>query len=336
MRRWLIFILLGYPLQLLVYLLYPLACIWFLLSQYKPKSLKWPTIPEIKPAARHYETRDGGVFLKNTDDHGAFTHIFYWLHEAGARYFEQGMHLLLGQGEMCCRFLNDRRHYHKVSGDVAVFNMHAVMILQEYYGISDHLKKLTVENAKNYLKNLGFKSDKDGKRFVSARCNNFGLNFCPDGWGQLGQPAFGPQFYTSSAVFAAAARFGGLRWKLIYWAHWFLMGGWYWWAFPVLYTKKDKLAYVRDVTIRAAHTVKLSGMGTWFEGRVEHYIGETVAEVRNPMHWALRGKAQYGPLPEVINPWCFQTIDCDNGDEPSANGYTLQSLPVITAISRRF
>lgn len=336
--RWLVFLLLGYPLQLLVFIVYPFACLLFLLTQYKPKSLKWPKIPAIPKADRHSQLRDG-IFLANTDDHGAFTHLFMWLSEKGRTRYSDGMHLLMGNGEMCCRFLNSTRDYHKVSGDVAVFNMHALAILHEYYGLNDNLKNQIIENAKTYLKYLGFRSNNTKYGLaVSARCNNFGLNICTDGWAGLGQPAFGPQFYTSAAVLSMAAKFGGFKWKLIYCLHWWLMGGWLWWVFPVLYTKKDKLAYVRDVTIRAANTIKLSGMGTWCERWVHHYITDTVAETKNPMHWALRGELDLHErhLPEVINPWCFQTIDCANGDELSANTYTRDALYVIDEINRRF
>ena len=332
------FICIGYPVQLLVFLLYPLACLLWLIFQYKPKTPHWRKIPEIKPFPRHQATRDDGAYLANTDDHGAFTHVFYWLTQGTNHSGDFGFRGLYGyQGEPGCRRYGGRRapDYHKVSGDVATFNSHAAMLLHHYKGLSDATKLRVKKSAWHYLARLGFRSEKDGFFFVSARCNNFGLNLCPDGWGNLGQPAFGPQYYTSAAVFAAASVFDW-RMKVVYWLHWFFMGGWLWGLFPVLYTKKQKLGYVRDVTMRALSTIRLAGLGLWWEDQAMNYISDTIAEVKNPMHQALLGKLdKVELLPEIINPWCFQTINCDNGDELSANTYTKPALSIINDICKK-
>lgn len=317
--------------QLLTYVFYPIAILLWRIFVYEKQDLENPLIDEIEELPRHSETRES-YFLANIDDHASFTHVYLWLMRP--ELFAQGLHLLGYPGDLACRFLDETRNYHKVSGDCVIFYAWAFALAHREKALLDSNYKTLKMLIDTYVKYLGFRTKfADGKFAVSARCANFGVNIVPDGAYHLSQPCFGPQFYTTSALLALGARHLGGKYKVIYWVHYVLFGGWLWWLAPVLYTKKDKLGYVRDVTMKGLHVLRLSGYGNFMTRFAEKFIRETIAEKRNPLFFAISGKLPPDLIiPKVYNPWSTQTVDIGNGDELSANTFTRDAIMKINRL----
>ncbi|MDW8348395.1 MAG: hypothetical protein RML94_15640, partial [Bacteroidia bacterium] len=253
--RYIIFLVIGLPLQWLLimpiyFILYPFWYCWFFLNLPLKRKPKHEVI-DVEAIYSH----DYGILI-NDDDHGAFTQY--------ADCTSQGLLQFVDYKSDTDRWLNflrtpkydktDSRMYNEVSGDTVISFCFAAVLpdpqtnKQRMYDPA--VKKAILELAKSYLIFLGTRSfDKKNNGHVSARCNNFGINWCPDGWGQLGQPMFGPNFYTSSALFALAANFSRF-WKVVFWLHWWVLGGWFWAIMPAMYPRNG-LWYTRDMLIKA-------------------------------------------------------------------------------------
>lgn len=324
--RWL-WLFVAIPIQVLVYILYlPIVLVWRL-KIYQDHKPKWEMILPIEVNEAHFAIRDG-VFLKNMDDHNAFTHVWLWLHSP--ERFSLGLTRLSEGENLASRYLYGHRNFHKVSGDCVVFYCWAWALGQRLGALSAanlvELKTLV----DSYVKRLGFRSELGDQFSVSARCANFGVSRVPDGWGKLSQPCFGPQFYTTSALLALGARHIGGRYKFYYWLHWLVFGGWLWWLAPVLYTREQKLGYVREVTMKALHTIELCGYGNWLTHYAMRWIRTHIAEKNNPLFFAMHGELPESyQLPEVINPWSYQTVELANGDELSANVFTALGTRIL-------
>lgn len=333
MMRWIFFIFIGYPLQLLMMTLYLIAIPLFRIFIVKKNYLSRHNIEPIVVKEAHFQTRDDGVFLNNHDDHGAFTHIYYWMQNTD--YWLEGLLRLSRDGKLFRRSVENNGYNFRVSGDVVVFWTWAATLYLKKNTYNFLLKKEINEVAKTYLKNLGMPSALEGERYgVSTRCSNFGVNLARDGFLGLSQPAFGPQFYTSQALFELAAHACGWRWKIVCILHWIFMGGWLWRIEPVMFLPSNELGYVRDVTMKALHSISLC-KNRLVKKPMER-IAYGIARVRNPLFFACLGKLSaydYDSLPKSINPWFSQTVDCLNGEEPSTNAYVKRSLSVIDNMS---
>lgn len=294
--RWLLFFITGLPFQILTYVLYPLVHLWWRVFVFKKVDPNWVPEPELTPEEFQNAplVRDN-AFHNNPDDHGALTHFgLYYIHP---NYALTGLKLLMSkQGNLYRNYTSGQINARDVSGDCVVAWTFAYSLLPELQKkqLEPELKQL----ASHYLKNLGIVSlDGVSKNWVSARCNNFGVNYCPDAHKGLGQPAAGPQFYTSSSVFALASkRFGGV-WTLVFWMHWLIMGGWLWQFSPVLYSKSNKLGYVRDITIKALYVHKVCfGNKGWIRRPID-FIAYKIAEWENPLFNVLAGGRSHVKLP---------------------------------------
>jgi hypothetical protein len=295
MIRWLIFLFIGLPFQGIVYVLYPLLWVWWRLFIFRK-------VDKISPV--HWEpdfeigrsTRLGGKLLANDDDHGALTQYGF----IGA----EGLKLLLDSEGNFARAVGDdgSLNLKRVSGDCVVAWAFAYILMPE------EQQKAAYDAAKraawNYLKYLGTRSwDEISKGDVSNRCNNFGINWCPDSDTlKLGQPMAGPQFYTSSCLFAIASK-DSWFWKIVFWVHWLVMGGWYWAFWPSLYPK-DGLWYIRDIIMKSLWVHREIFGDRWWIRLPMKLINETVP-ARNDLFEAMLGNPP-GPMPEVMHAFFSQ------------------------------
>jgi len=345
--RWILFIFPGYPLHVLTMLLYPLAWVWWRLTQFEPAPKLVAKHERVPFEPWHAAIRDGG-FHANGDDHNALTH--WGLYLADPEAAKIGLMKLIGiQGEFLRRWRGQVGEAFYVSGDCVVAWVFAAAMYLRTNSQSTGgtiVKQELFRAAGHYLRNLGSKSTTRGEDedepiaqgWVSARCNNFGVNYCPDGAGGIGQPCAGPQFYTTSCLFALASQHSKF-YRGVFWVHWVLMGGWLWAFAPVLYTKKTKLGYVRDITMRSLFVHLLVFGPRWWITRPMHFIAFDIAEAENDLFYAMMGWASanmmverkqlpatvagvqpvgYG-LPDVMEPFFSQEIDATSRASDKAN-----------------
>lgn len=312
--RWTIFLLIGLPIQALVFALYPLAWLYWRLFVYQR--------PADKKVAQHewhigftQRREPEGYYLDNIDDHGSFTMY-------GALDFV-GLNSLIENGSPVRR-INEDGSFNRwsVSGDVVIswiLSFTDPTIDDDERGV---LKRELLNMADTYLKYLGILSyDEINDGDVSNRCNNFGVNYCPDSeFLKLGQPAAGPQFYTSSALFALASKYSW-KYKFVFWIHWILMGGWYWWAWPTLWTKQNGLYYVRDMTMRALYVHKYVFGNRWWIRKPMEFITYHTTDNRNDLWYAMMGMDPVMPLPPAMDGFFSQQPDATSRLSDRMNGY---------------
>jgi hypothetical protein len=275
--RWLAFLAVGLPFQLVVYILYPILWLFWRLFIFKKvektKPNHWEPDFEVGRA-----TKLGGLLLDNDDDHGAFTQYGF--------VGPEGLKLLLdGEGNFARAVSEDLKlNMRMVSGDCVVAWCFAYSLVPA----EQRDQKIIEKAAWNYLKYLGSRSwDEINQGDVSNCCSNFGINYCPDGQIlRLAQPAAGPQFYTSSSLFALASRNSSF-FKFVFWFHWLLMGGWYWAWWPAIYPK-DGLWYTRDITMKALWVHREIFGDRWWIRIPMKKINESVP-VRNDLFEAMLG-----------------------------------------------
>jgi hypothetical protein len=308
--RWLLFLFVGLPIQGLVYVLYPFAWLYWRLFVYAEPANKNVAQHEWLTNGTDYRAPDN-IFLNTVDDHGVFCMYGAVQHTALER--------LIVDGSVCRRVNEDgslNRNW--VSGDV---------VISWCLSFTDPQMELQpvgtlLEFAWSYLKYLGTRSyDEFNKGDVSNRCNNFGVNYCPDSDAKgIGQPAAGPQFYTSSALFALASKHS-YAFKVIFWIHWIVMGGWYWWFAPTLWTKSNGLYYVRDMTMRSLYVHKYVFGNRWWIRRPMEFITYETTENRNDLWYAMMGLDPVHPLPPSLHGFFSQTKDATSHNGDRMNGY---------------
>lgn len=301
--RWILFLLIGMPFQAVVYAIYPLIwAIWriFIFKKVdKSTPIHWQhPDPNVGRA-----TRMDGKLLANDDDHGVLTQYGF--------IGKEGMELLVDEnGDFRRAVSEDGSHnYNGVSGDcVAVWAFAYVQLPED-----QKPRERAVKAAWNYLKHLGTRSyDADNKGWVSNRCNNFGINYCPDSeaW-KLGQPAAGPQFYTTSCLLAIASKESFLL-KMAFWMHWLLMGGWFWAFSPAIYPK-DGLWYIRDVTMKMLWVHREVFGDCWWIRMPMKRINESVV-AKNALFEAMLGQ-ELMELPEVTHAFFSQEKDASSSEK---------------------
>jgi hypothetical protein len=178
-------------------------------------------------------------FLDDNDSHNALVHGWFWGMEP--KFSVDGLKLLVAEdGAPIRRYpKNDPL---PASGDCLVAWCWA-------YVVSESRDRITLKKVADHFISHCFSIR------YSTRSACGGVNYSNDGWKNLTQPCFGPQFYTASAVLSLAAKELGGKYKFIYKAYYVLFGGWLWWLAPVLHFKHDSLYYVHDITMRALWVV---------------------------------------------------------------------------------
>lgn len=298
--RWIFFLLLGLPVQLLVYILYPLLWAYWRLFIFRKADKALPSHwePDFEVGRA---TKLDGALLDNDDDHGALTQYGF----IGKR----GMELLLDSEGNFARAIdrNKSLNMRYVSGDCVGAWAFAYSLIPD----SERPRAAASKAAWNYLKYLGSRAwDEVNNGDVSNRCNNFGVNWCPDSDVlKLGQPAAGPQFYTSSALLAVAYN-ESFSMKVVFWLHWLILGGWYWAWWPAIYPKND-LWYVRDITMKCLWTHREMFGDRWWIRMPMKKINETTV-FRNDLFEAMVGNAP-GEMPEVMHAFFSQERDAASG-----------------------
>jgi hypothetical protein len=322
MLRWLIFLFIGIPVQLLVYCLYPFIYGYWRFKVYKKVTDKSNPHHEKPSPGTGKATLFNNSILDNTDDHGALS-MYGFINR-------EGLALLQNDGNFIRkRNADNSLNTQAVSGDVVVAWCFA-NILASNKADDAVLKSL----ADNYIKNLGTLSyDNVANGYVSARCSNFGVNLAKDSdvLG-LSQPAAGPQFYTNCALFASAYHLG-FKYKLIFWAHWLLMGGWYWAFAPVLYPDYDSLWYVRDITMKALY-VNLQVFGPkWWITKPMKFITDKTCTYNNDLFNAMLGR-NISELPEAMDCFFSQRENASSEINDRMSAYIPQAIRDIKKNTR--
>lgn len=315
MLRWLLFYLVGLPIQGLIYLIYPLVYVLWLALVFRPTNNKIaPQHEAISDPNVGRATVHNGMLLDNADDHGAFSMYGF--------VQKEGLELLQKDGSLIRKLNPDgsmNREY--VSGDVTVAWFFANELADRK--ASDQVVKNVVDI---YVKNLGTLSyDATAQGYVSARCSNFGVNQALDSdFMKLSQPATGPQYYTTAAVLASAYNLG-FKYKAMFWAHWLVMGGWYWaWA-PVIYPDQNTWLYARDITMKSLY-VQLQVFGPrWWIKKPMEFINDKISTHKNDLFDAMMGR-EIGPLPIAMNPFFSQRSDASS-DETDMSGRMSAYIP---------
>lgn len=292
--RWLLFVSVGLPMHWVFMLLYvPVYFICRTFFLYKKAEQK-ADYSHVSAAIPIMDT-DKNILI-NSDDHNMLTQWTVAKSDS-FRHFVYNK----GDGLTFMRVPNpiSKKAFDEVSGDCIVSFAFAMANAEKDVLVKN--RQIILELAKTYLKNLGCLSyDEKNNGTVSSRCNNFGINWCPDGWGQLGQPAFGPQYFTSSSLFAIAAKVS-LTWRMVYHLHRILMGGFIFEWMPLV-VPKNSLFYVRDITAKAIFVHEyVFGLKAWMIKAYDE-ISRSV-EFKNPVLCALarRYDYDYSTIPNYVN-----------------------------------
>jgi hypothetical protein len=313
LRRWLIFLIVGFPVQLIVYMVYPVIWVIWRLFFYVDYSLKDKIVAEHEYCSMEVVQNDL-YLIENVDDHGAFTMY--------GSILGRGLKNLTLSGDFIRRRTTSGYiNLSEVSGDVVIAWCFAYTFLEAFS--RGYIESTLFQVAKNYLKNLGTTSiDEINDQDVSNRCNNFGINYCPDSnFLRLGQPMAGPQFYTSSCLFALASQTSAL-WKLVFWTHWWLLGGWYWCWWPVVYTKKNQMESTKDMTMKALYVLKFVFGNRWWIKKPMEFITYNTTEYRNDLWYAMLGLDPLNPIPKSMDSFFSQMPDATSriSDRMNPNG----------------
>jgi hypothetical protein len=325
--RWLFFIFIGLPVQGVVYVLYPFVWIYWRLAIYKELDGDFKVVMHEQVDLEIGKDSDSNGLLINPDDHGAFSMY-------GALDCLDGSFAALtdGKGNLVRkREVDGRLNQNNVSGDVLISWLFAFTAPN----VTIKPKFTLMEIAESYLKNLGVLSFDDvNNGDVSNRCNNFGVNYCPDSEvAKLGQPAAGPQFYTSSALFALASQYS-FKFKIVFWAHWLLLGGWFWAFMPIVFSKTNRLWYVQDMSMKALYVHKFVFGDRWWIRKPMEHIAFDLSRTRNDLWFAMHGFTSVYDLPESMDSFFSQREDCTSRLTDRMNGYLGKSINSLAEQAR--
>lgn len=291
LKRWLLFLFVGLPIHWALMPIYILVYLfWRAFWLFDKKKQKVSYDHESATVSIYDSEKE---ILLNSDNHNMLTQWTVATEKSFASFVHDK-----GHGLTFMRVPNPHspKAFDEVSGDCVVAFCFAAVNLSRGYP-----KDLVHQLAKTYLLHLGCPSyDKKNNGTVSSRCNNFGVNWCPDGWGGLGQPAFGPQYFTSSALFALASR-TSFWWKVVYHLHRIIMGGFIFEWMPLV-VPKNSLFYVRDITAKAIFVhEKVFGLKLWMRKAYDEISRST--ERKNPVLCALacRRDYDYSTIPNYVH-----------------------------------
>lgn len=257
LKRWTMFFLIGLPIQLLVYILYPIyVTYWFLFVRPKAcaykgvSSAKW-TFDDLAVRAQNDVIRDG-YFLNNTDDTCALTHMYLWELKPGLAL--NGLMLLENNGTLYRRWPDDSGL--PLSGDcltswIGAYNNASLATKQT---LRPQLSRL----AWSYLKNCFGLPCSQLNGNVSARCSNGGVNWAADGWKGLTNPCLNVNYFCSAALFITAARNVSVLWWVPYGLNWLLMGGWLYALLPYAGIPQDWMYYEVWVNLVNLYSIRVN------------------------------------------------------------------------------
>jgi hypothetical protein len=196
------------------------------------------------------------------DDHGAMTHLYLW--RLRPELAISGMRgLVESDGRLKRRAPQDFGN--PVSGDaLSAWVMSFVM----NGGDNDQLKLVV----KQYLKGcLGMPAWQIGF-WPSDRSSNGGVNFVPDSSVYVCQPCGGPQYFSSAGLLLLAAdRLGGIYW-LIYFLHYWIMGGWLFTFVPFVGPWWNELYYVQHVTVMNVYSICLLSDNPFYKWTMRYLV----------------------------------------------------------------
>lgn len=322
--RWLLFLFVGLPIQGVVYVLYPLIWLYWRLVIFKEPGDKLIAYHEmVDPSIGRSRRMDG--LLDNVDDHGAFS-MYGALDKLAMET------IVDATGNPVRRVEDDwSLNQRQVSGDVVI----AWCFAYTAPSLTNKPIETLLDIAKTYLKNLGVQSfDEINNGDVSNRCNNFGVNYCPDSETlKLGQPAAGPQFYTNSALFALASQHSFL-FKIVFWVHWIVMGGWYWAFAPMVYPDQKTWWYVRDMSMKALYVHKYVFGNRWWIKKPMETITYEMSTYRNDMWYAMLGFDPIYTLPGSMDSFFSQKEDATSRLSDRMNGYLGEAIVELAKQAR--
>ena len=277
-RRWVTFFLLGIWVQGVVYILYPFLVLFFKFF-IKGYGQETPIVPDVYTdidALPSDNLRDQ-FFLADGDDHNALVHGFLYGLPEGKSLAEPALERLM-------RMDGTPKRRYPVESMVPISGDCLSSWVWAYISADVKRPDLVDKMAREYITYaMGFKHY-NGR--VTNRCSNGGMNQVFDGYKGIGQPCFGPQYYTSAGLLALAAKECGGMWKIAYALHWLVLGGWLWWLAPVLHSKKDSLYYAQDVTMRNLWSIqKCMGSNLMLKYAMKDILSLTKG--LNPFHHAL-------------------------------------------------
>lgn len=259
LARWITFFLVSLPFQLFTYSIYPLLAVyyWFFVRGKfgqpitPPNPPRW-TVDYMVEQGKQDPIRDN-CYLDNQDAHSALTHMYLWY--LRPELAQEGMKNLIyeEQGGLRRRYPND--DWVPVSGD-ALSSWVSSYIL--FGGDKELLRKL----AKHYLANKMGLGAYDFDWQVSSRSDNGGIGYVIDGeerltdawYAYINQPCLGPQYFTSAALFLLASKELGGLWKLWYYVHFLVMGGWIFSLIPFVGLPNNDFYYVKHITVLNAYS----------------------------------------------------------------------------------
>jgi hypothetical protein len=126
-----------------------------------------------------------------------------------------------------------------------------------------------------------------------------------------------------------------IKWKVVFWLHWILLGGWYWAFSPVIWNKDKQLFYVRDMTMKALYVHKFVFGNRWWIRKPMEFIAFKTSNVRNDMWYAMMGIAPVYELPNSMDAFFSQREHCTSRYvEGQMNGYLGQSITNLAKQAR--
>jgi len=341
LKRWFLFFTFGLPVQLILYVLYPLLAIyfWFFVRGRHgekispPAPTRW-SLAYLEGMGRVDPVRDQ-YYQDHGDCHGPLMHMYLWmLRPELAKGGLENLVFLEGNpvSEGCVKRTAPNDYGLAVSGDT----LSAWTSAAQRFGISnDILRKV----AKHYLKNCFGLGAWPLNWQVSNRSSNSGMNTVGDGWKGINQPCISPSYFTSAALLKFAAKQLGGVWHAVYWAHWLLLGGWLYTLLPFVHLKGNSFYYAQQITLLNLVTLYRLTKNPIYKWSIRYIVIHCAAQGNvNPMFycWAAsvgaltleeRAAGERGlmsikhnwPQHEPVAP-SFYDIDMDNNTYSVAGG----------------
>lgn len=261
--RWFIFLVVGAPLQQIANLLWIPLSAWFWFSVRgragapltPPSSPRFTTdflISQGKLDALRDETdvpNPKGPYLNIGDDNGAIIHMFLWalrpeLSRAGLKGLVDPTN-----GAMMRKCPLEGDLIAPAGDDLSAWTS----AYASTGGDPEDLHKVTWHWVKNCM---GIGSWCEGWQ-VSSRSSSSGINWTFDGTWYLNYPAISVSYFNTAPLLRLAARDLNPLWWLAYFAHYWVMGGWLWWALPWCNLASNTFYYSQEICLLNLRTLAM-------------------------------------------------------------------------------